>query len=277
MPPDHESTPRTVPADAINDAIASFQAGTLSPFELTEKILKVSVCSSGALTPDHDRRRRSGYSEVVYAEGKPIDAMLKVIESLLSNESSSQRHAEILATRVSVEQARACCDQFAHVRWNSQARTLRVSAMSQPLAPEMIEGKTDCEVLVVTAGTTDAPVAQEAIETLAWMQVRSRLIQDIGVAGPYRLFAHLEALRSASALVVVAGMEGALPSVVAGHVSVPVIAVPTSVGYGANLGGIAALLSMLNSCASNVSVVNIDAGFRGGYLAGLIACGPMKK
>jgi pyridinium-3,5-biscarboxylic acid mononucleotide synthase len=267
---DHESTMQPKSDDAINEAIARFQAGSLSPFELTEAILKASVRSSGSLTPDHDRRRRSGYAEVVYAEGKPIDALLKVIEWLLSQEAS-QQYSEILATRVSIEQARACCDQFAHVRWNSLARTLRVSAKAEPLAPEMIQGRADCEVVVVSAGTTDASVAQEAIETLAWMQIRSRLIQDIGVAGPYRLFAHLDALRSASALVVVAGMEGALPSVLAGHVSVPVIAVPTSVGYGANLGGIAALLSMLNSCASNVSVVNIDAGFRGGYLAGLIA------
>lgn len=271
MPRSDESQQPPPSIDAtINDAIVRFQAGGLSPFELTERILKASVNSSGTLTPDHDRRRRVGYTEVVYAEGKPIDALLNVIEMLMNQEVSPQR-SEVLATRVSVEQARACCDQFAHVRWNSLARTLRVSAQSQPLAPEMIQGKIDNEVVVVSAGTTDAPVAQEAIETLAWMQIRSRLIQDIGVAGPYRLFAHLDVLRSASALVVVAGMEGALPSVLAGHVSVPVIAVPTSVGYGANLGGIAALLSMLNSCASNVSVVNIDAGFRGGYMAGLIA------
>ncbi len=270
MPGKDESLKSPVSNDKINDAIACFQAGALSSFELTERILKASISSFGTLTPDYDRRRRSGYIEVVYAEGKPIDALLNVLELLLSQEGSQQQ-SEVLATRVSVEQARACCDQFAYVRWNSLARTLRVAAQVQPLAPEMILGKTNIEVVVVSAGTTDAPVAQEAIETLAWMQIRSRLIQDIGVAGPYRLFAHLDALRSASALVVVAGMEGALPSVVAGHVSVPVIAVPTSVGYGANLGGIAALLSMLNSCASNVSVVNIDAGFRGGYMAGLIA------
>jgi len=275
MPNEHESSQKSSIDDTINNAIANFQSGTISPFELTERILKASTTSAGSLTPDLDRRRRIGFSEVVYAEGKPIDALLNVIEMLLSNEKS-HAYSEILATRVSVEQARACCDQFAHVRWNSLARTLRVSAKDQPLAPDMVRGQDDSLVVVVSAGTTDASVAQEAIETLAWMQVRSQLIQDIGVAGPYRLFAHLDTLRSASALVVVAGMEGALPSVVAGHVSVPVIAVPTSVGYGANLGGIAALLSMLNSCAANVSVVNIDAGFRGGYLAGLIASRPSR-
>lgn len=269
--PNEPNLPQDPPSDeVIASAISHFQAGAISAYELSEKILKASTSSAGSLTPDLDRRRRSGYPEVVYAEGKPIDGLLNVIEMLLRNEAT-HGHSEILATRVSVEQARACCDQFAHVRWNSRARILRVSSKNQPLAPDMIDGKNDSLVAVISAGTTDAPVAEEAIETLAWMQVRSRLIQDIGVAGPYRLFAHLDTLRSASALVVIAGMEGALPSVVAGHVSVPVIAVPTSIGYGANLGGVAALLSMLNSCAANVSVVNIDAGFRGGYLAGLIA------
>ncbi len=275
MPDQNELSPNSSSNEAITIAIASFQSGTITPFELSERILKASITSTGSLTPDLDRRRRSGFSEVVYAEGKPIDALLNVIESLLRNEWS-QRDSEILATRVSVEQARACCDQFANVRWNSLARTLRIARECQPLAPDTVQGQEDSLVVVVSAGTTDAPVAQEAIETLAWMRVRSLLIQDIGVAGPYRIFAHLDTIRSASALVVVAGMEGALPSVVAGHVSVPVIAVPTSVGYGANLGGVAALLSMLNSCASNVSVVNIDAGFRGGYLAGLIARRPVR-
>ena len=123
----------------------------------------------------------------------------------------------------------------------------------------------------MTAGTSDLPVAEEAIETLRWMGVEVNRVHDVGVAGPHRLPVHLDKLRPAQAVVVVAGMEGALPSIVAGHLSVPIVAVPTSVGYGASLGGIAALLSMLNSCAANVAVVNIDAGFKGGYLAGMIA------
>jgi NCAIR mutase (PurE)-related protein len=126
-------------------------------------------------------------------------------------------------------------------------------------------------VVIVTAGTSDLPVAEEARETALWTGARVRLIQDVGVAGPHRLTANLGVLRGADAVVVVAGMEGALPSVVGGHVACPVIAVPTSVGYGASFGGLAALLGMLNSCAANVAVVNIDAGFKGGYLAGLIA------
>jgi NCAIR mutase (PurE)-related protein len=126
-------------------------------------------------------------------------------------------------------------------------------------------------VTVVSAGTSDAPVAEEARATLEWMGVEVRMVADVGVAGPQRLPARLADLADADAIVVVAGMEGALPSVVGGYVPCPVFAVPTSVGYGANLGGIAALLAMLNSCAANVAVVNIDAGFKAGYLAGLVA------
>jgi hypothetical protein len=138
-----------------------------------------------------------------------------------------------------------------------------------PIAPEERMG--DRTVGVVTAGTTDEAVALEARETLAWMGCRTVLIQDIGVAGPYRLLARVPELRECVAIVCVAGMEATLPTALGGHVACPVIAVPTSVGYGASLGGIAALLSMLNSCAANVTVVNIDAGFKAGYIAGLIA------
>jgi NCAIR mutase (PurE)-related protein len=126
-------------------------------------------------------------------------------------------------------------------------------------------------VAVVTAGTSDLPVAEEAAETVDWMGVAVETVHDVGVAGPHRLRTHLDKLIRCDAIVVVAGFEGALPSVVGGFVPCPVIGVPTSVGYGASFGGLAALLGMLNSCASNVTVVNIDAGFRGGYLAGLIA------
>jgi NCAIR mutase (PurE)-related protein len=136
-------------------------------------------------------------------------------------------------------------------------------------------------VAVITAGTSDLPVAEEALETIRWMGCEPSLIVDVGVAGPQRLHEQRSKFVGSDAIVVVAGMEGALPSVVGGHVDCPVIAVPTSVGYGASFGGIAALLGMLNSCAANVTVVNIDAGFKGGYVAGLIAkkkaeCGKRK-
>jgi NCAIR mutase (PurE)-related protein len=260
--------------------LEAYQAGQIGAVELSERILRTAIRSQGDLTPDHDRRRRCGYLEVVYAEGKPIDRLLTVIEQLLQASAASSRagmtsaeeHPEVLATRVSIEQARAVCEAFPLVRWNAQARTIRVGQERQPQAPGEIAGdRATGTVAVVSAGTTDAAVAEEARETLAWMKVRSHLIQDVGVAGPYRLLAHLDTLRACVAIVVVAGMEGALPSVVAGHLGAPIIAVPTSVGYGANFHGLSALLTMLNSCASNVATVNIDAGFRGGYLAGLIA------
>jgi pyridinium-3,5-biscarboxylic acid mononucleotide synthase len=257
-------------SERINQLFEEFRERRITAIELSEKILQATIRSGEMLTPDLDRQRRCGYAEVVYAEGKPIDRLIEVIDRLLENESASD--SEILATRVSVEQARSIGDQFAHVRWNSRARTVRVGKKQQPHAHSETVGKNGSTfVAVVSAGTTDASAAEEACETLAWMTIPSKLIQDVGVAGPYRLLAHLDVLRQASAIVVVAGMEGALPSVVAGHVGVPIIAVPTSVGYGANFGGLSALLTMLNSCASNVTVVNIDSGFRGGYVAGLIA------
>ncbi|MEM7476421.1 MAG: nickel pincer cofactor biosynthesis protein LarB, partial [Planctomycetota bacterium] len=178
-----------------------------------------------------------------------------------------------LITRVDAEDARKIQIHFQHSRYSEQGRTLRLS--NTPIenfrqvpcpAPEKLK-----PTLVLTAGSTDAPVADEALETLRWMGVDAELICDVGVAGPYRLLAHIGKLRAANCVVVVAGMEGALASVVGGLVPCPVIAVPTSVGYGANFEGITTLLSMVSSCAAGVTVVNIDAGFKGGYVAGLIA------
>ena len=166
---------------------------------------------------------------------------------------------------VSKEKAETIVKTIPNLKYNPIGRTLLCG-----------RGKTINEkatVAVISGGTSDLPVAEEAIETLHWMQCEVEHVRDVGVAGPHRLPAHLDKLQDAKAVVVVAGMEGALPSVVAGYLAVPIIAVPTSVGYGANFGGVAALLSMLNSCAANVAVVNIDAGFKGGYLAGMIAKG----
>ena len=162
-----------------------------------------------------------------------------------------------------------CWRLFPQGRYNEVARTFRLAADSQPLPTG--RGKTRTFVAVISAGTGDLPVAEEARETLDWMGVSVTMIHDVGVAGPHRLPARLADFEHADAIVVVAGMEGALPSVVGGYVACPVIGVPTSIGYGANFGGVSALLSMLNSCANNVAVVNIDAGFKAGFLAGLIA------
>ena len=206
---------------------------------------------------DLDRQRRCGYPEVVYCEGKSVEAVEQIFAALVA------AGQDAFGTRASAEQAAAIRRQFSNAVHNAVARTIRV-----PLSGERSSvGK----VAVVTAGTVDRPVAEEALETLRWMGCAAERIEDVGVAGPQRLLAVVPQLQSCDAVIVVAGMEGALPSVVGGHVACPVIAVPTSVGYGASFGGIAALLGMLNSCAANVTVVNIDAGFKAGYVAGLIA------
>jgi len=185
---------------------------------------------------------------------------------LLAGELSAAEFAgEIQRTRMSPEQAAELLSQFPSADYNPIGRTFRVS---QPASDDSVAvGR----VTIVTAGTSDLPVAEEARETALWTGAEVNFVQDVGVAGPHRLAANLHLLTDADAIVVVAGMEGALPSVVGGHVSCPVIGVPTSIGYGAAFAGLAALLGMLNSCASNVTVVNIDAGFKGGYVAGLIA------
>ena len=216
---------------------------------------------SGEVRLDVDRAARCGRPEVIYGPGKSVDALRETVARQRTLGQS------VLATRVSPEQAQAVCADDPEILWNQVARTLRSpTSRSQP-------GRSET-VIVLTAGTSDRPVAEEALETLHWSDVPCELITDVGVAGPWRLLEVVPRLRRAAALIVVAGMEGALPSAVAGWVACPVIAVPTSVGYGASLGGIAALLGMLNSCAANVTVVNIDAGFKAGYVAGLIACPP---
>lgn len=207
---------------------------------------------------DTDRHRRCGFPEVVYSEGKTVEMIEKIFDSLIRH-----KH-DVLATRMVKDQAEALQRTFPQGIYNPVAKTFRIAGREAPL-------KKTGKIVVVTAGTSDLPVAEEALETADWMGVEAKLVADVGVAGPHRLSATVGSLKDADAVVVVAGMEGALPSMVGGHVDCPVIAVPTSVGYGASLGGIAALLGMLNSCAANVTVVNIDAGFKGGYIAGLIA------
>jgi hypothetical protein len=199
---------------------------------------------------------------VVFAPGKTTAAIADVFRMQLAH----GQHC--LATRLSAEQAGELLALFPTARHNATARTLSILPGDQPAAFNAIAPGT---VVVITAGTGDLPVAEEAAETARWMGCEVDLIVDVGVAGPQRLTEQKHRFEKANAIVVVAGMEGALPSVVGGHVACPVIAVPTSIGYGASFGGIAALLGMLNSCAANVTVVNIDAGFKGGFIAGLIA------
>lgn len=247
-----------MPHEPLESLLRSWQAGELNLTDLENQLR--SVLTATAVTPDAhvdlDRQRRCGFPEVVFASGKTPEAVGNIFRMQQSAGQNS------LATRATQEHFQFVQQEFPAVVFNSVARTLI---------------HTNCEtevrgrVLVVSAGTSDRPVAEEAMETARWMGCETELILDIGVAGPQRILEQRHRLQAANSIVVVAGMEGALPSVVAGWVATPVIAVPTSVGYGANFGGFAALLSMLNSCAANVAVVNIDAGFKGGYLAALIA------
>ena len=222
---------------------------------------------------DLDRRRRCGYPEAIFGEGKPLATLEKLIQRMIDEQ------IDVLATRIAPETAAALLKKFPAAHYNAIGRIFRLPLQSktQAAAHETTAAKQKSSVAIVTAGTTDLPVAEEARETLLWMGVEPTLVQDVGVAGPHRLPEKLHLLGGAAAVIVVAGMEGALPSVVGGYVACPVIAVPTSVGYGASCGGLAALLSMLNSCAANVTVVNVDAGFKAGYVAGLIAQGTARS
>ncbi len=208
------------------------------------------------VTMDLDREQRCGFPEVIYGENKDAATIVDIVRTQHAVGQLS------LVTRVSDAKGQHVVECLPHMIFNAKSRTLRSVAVPE----ERLNGN----ITIVTAGTSDLPVAEEARETLLWMGAEPQVIHDIGVAGPQRLLDHREQLRAADVLIVVAGMEGALPSVIGGHVDSPIIAVPTSVGYGTALGGITALLGMLNSCASNVVVVNVDAGFKAAYVAGLI-------
>jgi NCAIR mutase (PurE)-related protein len=212
----------------------------------------------GFATIDLHRRLRCGSPEVIFGQGKTPEQVARIVRAL------TERGESVLATRLSPEAAARLRTDFPEGHYNLVARTFQIAGRSDA-------GPKVGRVVVVTAGTSDLPVAEEARVTAESWNCDVELVSDVGVAGIHRLFHRLPAFHGADAIVVVAGMEGALPSVVGGLVDCPVIAVPTSIGYGANFGGVAALLGMLNSCASNISVVNIDAGFNGGYFAGLIA------
>jgi NCAIR mutase (PurE)-related protein len=199
-------------------------------------------------TLDLDRARRQGAPEVVFGEGKSPEQCVAIAERL-----AAARHG-VLLTRTSDAARAALRARFPEARVHDVART----AWLAPAAPRPVVSGHAC---VVTAGTSDLPVADECLETLAFLGVPAERVADVGVAGVHRVLARADQLRSARAVVVVAGMDGALPSVVGGLVAGPVIAVPTSVGYGAAFGGLAPLLTMLNSCAAGVTVVNIDNGF----------------
>lgn len=208
---------------------------------------------------DYDRQKRTGVGEVIYGEGKTKEQIAGIISNMLEHDVQT-----ILATRVDEEKYCYLHELFPDFEYDKMARTFLYKHADIPIN----KGK----IVVVCAGTSDLPVAKEAQITADFLGNKTELISDVGVAGIHRLFAKLDVIQAANVLIVCAGMEGALASVVGGLVDKPVIAVPTSIGYGANFQGLSALLAMLNSCASGVSVVNIDNGFGAGYMAHTINC-----
>jgi pyridinium-3,5-biscarboxylic acid mononucleotide synthase len=206
---------------------------------------------------DHHRSFRKGFPEVIFGQGKTSAQIIGIMEKMILKDNV------ILATRVNKEKAADIKKKFNNAEYHEDARLIQLKLKE----PE-ITGHG--EVLVISAGTSDIPVAKEAFLTARVMGNKTRSIYDVGVAGIHRLFAHKDIIENASVIICVAGMEGALPSVVAGMVRSPVIAVPTSIGYGTSFNGLTALFGMLNSCSSNISVVNIDNGFGAGYMASAI-------
>ncbi len=267
-----------VPSPALLEMLAAVADGTMAVEQAADDLAGrlaatareastfAGIAPIPGATVDIGRRARCGFGEVIYGEGKSSELMIRIVETQLA----AGEHC--LITRIDSMAAAQLRRHFACTHHNPLARTLRISAEADLLVCPLRE-ESIAHVAIVTAGSTDAAVAEEAAETLAWMGIPHDRFEDIGVAGPQRVLAAVPELRKAAAIVVIAGMEGALPPTVAGHVAVPVIAVPTSTGYGANFAGLTPLMGMLTSCAPNVAVVNIDAGFKGAYLAGLIAAG----
>lgn len=253
--------------DRIRDLLERVRDGETPVNDALRVLRTLPFEDLGFAKLDHHRALRSGFPEVVYCPGKTTEQILTIIDRL------GMRSAKVLATRASQEVAEAVCARFPHVQYHRDARILAVAAGAGDDPPTM-PAHSSPGILVVSAGTADLPVAEEAAVTATEMGSRVDRLYDVGVAGIHRLFSHQEQIFTANVLIVVAGMEGALASVVGGLVARPVIAVPTSVGYGASFQGLAALLTMLNSCASGVGVVNIDNGFGAGYLAHLINAAP---
>ncbi len=232
------------------------ESGKLSPEQaLNDELLK-EFGELGFATIDNFREARVGYPEVIYGEGKTCEQVATIAKYMTGNGQN------VLVTRASSEMYEAVQADCSHAEYNRIGRTITIINKELKVSEHTIA--------IVSAGTSDLPVVEEAFETARIFGNRVEKYVDVGVAGIHRLFNRLEAIRRARVVIVVAGMEGALVSVVGGLVDKPVIAVPTSVGYGANLGGVTTLLAMLNSCASGVSVVNIDNGFGAAYSASMI-------
>lgn len=242
--------------DSIRRLLEDVGEGRLPAAEAFARLRSMPFTDLGFAKVDHHRELRQGFAEVVFCEHKTLEQIARITGTLLEKNEGS-----ILLTRAGVEVYGRVRELDGRAVYYPEARAVAI---------ERQRGEPYGRVSIVSAGTADMPVAEEAWVTATVMGSDARRFYDVGVAGAHRLFAHKEELDRSNAIVVVAGMEGALASLVGGFASCPVIAVPTSVGYGASFGGLAALLAMMNSCAVGVSVVNIDNGFGAGYLAGLI-------
>ncbi|HVF88409.1 MAG TPA: nickel pincer cofactor biosynthesis protein LarB [Pyrinomonadaceae bacterium] len=240
----------------VERLLRAYKDDELNVGEAARLIGELSYEDIGHTRVDHSRATRQGFPEVVFGAGKTRRQVVEIVERLIA------RAPNVLVTRTDEDTFGEVRNIATDAEWHAAARMIRIR--------RDLEDRGAGEIAIVTAGTSDIPVAEEAALTAETMGNRVSRIWDAGVAGIHRILAERERLREARVVVVAAGMEGALPSVVGGLVSVPVIAVPTSIGYGASFGGVAALLGMLNSCASNVTVVNIDNGFGAGFVASLI-------
>lgn len=242
--------------DALKNLLESVKSGDVSVEQALQSLKKLPFEDLGFAKVDHHRNIRNGYPEVVYCEGKTLLQIKQIVERLMDKNNN------IMATRADRKVFDAIREIAPDAVYYETARIVAVKRLDIKKSSKFIA--------VVTAGTSDIPVAEEAAVTCEMMGNTVERVYDVGVAGIHRLFARQDILMNANVLVVVAGMEGALASVVSGLVDKPVIAVPTSVGYGANFKGLSALLTMLNSCAAGIGVVNIDNGFGAGFLAGMI-------
>jgi NCAIR mutase (PurE)-related protein len=242
----------------LKKLLAQVQNGKMSVESAMDRLRHLPFEDIDFARIDHHRPLRKGFPEVIFGEGKTASQVVEIMTRM------ARHGGPILVTRLDAEKARAVSKKFPKAKYHPLSRVLTLENKS-PVPP-----KGRGTILVLSAGTSDIPVAEEALLTARIMGNKTEYLYDTGVAGLHRLLAQKEQIFSASVLIVVAGMEGALPSVVAGLVNRPVIAVPTSIGYGASFNGLAALLAMLNSCSSGVGVVNIDNGFGAGYLATLI-------
>ncbi|HIJ20619.1 MAG TPA: nickel pincer cofactor biosynthesis protein LarB [Deltaproteobacteria bacterium] len=243
--------------DALKDLLTRLHQGKDTIENTMLRLKNLPFEDVGFACIDHHRPLRKGLSEVIFGQGKEPDDILVIMDRMLNAGDN------VLVTRLTTEKAEIIRDRFPDSTYYKKSRILTLIRR-----PIKISGRGT--ILVMSAGTSDIPVAEEAVETARFMGNEVDAVFDVGVSGIHRLFSHREKIVKASVVIVVAGMEGALPSVVGGMVDRPVIAVPTSIGYGASFGGIAALLGMLNSCSAGVTVVNIDNGFGAGYAASVM-------